>query len=276
MSAAGPSLVPRKTCQAGSMLRLSFSLVWVFICVAGAPSAAAPADGKPHTKTIKIGGVGEEPTFILDISAKGRIGMIVVKDSAGTKVQTLTCDLFRDWGVDAEIGVNAETTANVIDYHAERFVSGVTAKDLDFDGLPDIQALRDFGAKFAEYCVWLYAPNQGRFEGNQLSHQMEDLINLTADAKDRQVVSYTIGPVSPSRDEYRIDDRAVVLGSRRLLPIRSCMLDTGATAEAIRTANVVTYVKGQGVIQSRLVSANCNDVCGDGCPTVSAKTAGKP
>ncbi len=258
------------------MWRLTFPLIWALIAIQTAPVAAAPPDGKPHVRTLKIGGVGAEPKFSLDISAKGRIGTVVVNDSAGAKVQTLTCDLFRDWGVDAEIGVNAEITANVIAAHAEYFVSGVTAKDLDFDGLPDIQAVRDFGAKFAEYCVWLYAPNQCRFEGNQLSHQMEDLINLAADAKRRRVISFNIGPMSPSRDEYRIDDRAVVLGSRRLLPVRSCVLDTGATAEAIRTATIVTYVKGQSVVQTRLVPANSNDVCGDGCPTASAKTAATP
>jgi hypothetical protein len=233
---------------------------------------AAPLDGQPHTRTLSIGGAGRQPKLTLDISAAGRIGTVVVKDQAGAKVQTLTCEFFREWGT--EIGVDPETTARVLDYHAESFVSGLKVTDLDFDGLPDILAARDFGAKWVRYCVWLFDPNQGRFIQDALSHQMEDLVNLTVDAARRQILAFTIGPMYPMRDEYRIDGRAVVRSAqRRLLPVRSCELDTGQAEGATRTASVVTYAEGHETVQRRTVPYTCNDVCGDGCPTVPAQKA---
>jgi hypothetical protein len=208
--------------------------------------------------------------FTLDISAAGRIGTVVVNTDAGAKVQTLTCDLFRDWG--APIGVDQATTESVFNYHDKSFVSGLKTTDLDFDGMPDILAPRDFGAKWVTYCVWHFDPNQGRFIQDALSRQMEDLVNLTVDAERRQIVTFTIGPIDPMRDEYRIDSRSVnQYAQRRLLAVRSCVLDTGRAAGAARTASVVTYLNGQEVVQRRTVSADCNDVCGDGCPSVSGK-----
>jgi hypothetical protein len=73
------------------------------------------------------------------------MGTIVVNRESGLNLQTLSCELFRNWG--SEIGVDAATTARVIEYHAERFISGVKTVDVDFDGLPDIPGPRDFGAK---------------------------------------------------------------------------------------------------------------------------------
>jgi hypothetical protein len=246
---------------------------FVLIAAFAAPAAvAAPPDTKRHSSTLSIGGAGREPKFNLDISAAGRIGTIVVKNEAGANVQTLTCDLFRDWG--PEIGVDSATTEGVMDYHAESFVTDLKATDLDFDGLPDILARRDGGAKWVTYCVWLFDPTQGRFIQDALSHQMEELANLTVDPGRRQIVSFTIGPADPMRDEYRIDSRSVVRGAqRRLLPVRSCILDTGTTAGAVMIASVITYANGRDVVQRRTVSSDCNDVCGDGCPGLPGKKA---
>jgi hypothetical protein len=231
---------------------------------------AEPPIGKVHSRTLTIGGTGRQPKFTLDVSAEGRTGIVVVKNSVGVQVQRLSCDLFREWGSD--IGVDAATTARVIDYHDESFVSGLKTTDLDFDGLPDILAVRDFGAKWAKYCVWLYDPGSGTFVEDALSRQMEDLVNLTVDTEHRSIVSFTIGPTSPMRDEYRIDARSAIQhAERRLLPVRSCVLDTGATAGADRTATVVKYVDGREVVQRRTVLEGCNDVCGDGCPSALGK-----
>jgi hypothetical protein len=244
---------------------------FILIAAFATYAVAAPPDAKPHSRTLSIGGGVRQPKFTLDISAAGRIGTIAVRDTAGATIQTLTCNLFRDWG--PEIAVDPATTARVLDYHDESFVSGLKTPDLDFDGLPDILAIRDFGGKWATYCVWLFDSNQGKFVQDQLSRQMEDLENLAVDAQRRQIVASTIGPMRPMRDEYRIDDRLPIHAPRRLLPVRSCELDTGQAEGAARVVTMVRFVEGRSVVQHRTVSGDCNDVCGDGCLTVSAKNA---
>ena len=118
----------------------------------------------------------------------------------------------------------------------------------------------------AKYCVWLFYPNQGRFIQDALSYQLVDVVNLGVDAERRLVIAYTIGPTWPMLDEYRIDSRSVVRSAqRRLLPVRSCELDTGEMEGANRTASVVRCVDGREVVERRAVSASCNDPCGDGC-----------
>lgn len=221
-------------------------------------------------RTVAVGGVGRQPKFTLDISAAGGIGSIVVKDQAGAEVQTLTCQL-PIYGV-----ADPAMLPKQIDYQDETFVAGVKTMDLDFDGLPDILAVRDFGSKWAKHCVWLFDPNRGRFIQDALSRQMEDIVNLGVDAERRQIFAYTIGPTWPMRDEYRIDSRSVVRDAeRRLVPVRSCELDTGAEERADRTVSVVKYVSGQEVVERRTVSADCNDPCGDRCPSVAGKKAGR-
>jgi len=235
-----------------------------------AACAQARASGELHSRALSIGGVGRQPRFTLDVSAAGRTGTVVVHNEAGAEAQSLTCDLFRDW--DDKIAVDPAMAAGIIDAHATFFVSRLKTADLDFDGLPDILAVRDYGGKWVEYCVWLFDPNEGRFVQNALSRQMEDLENLTVDTEHCRIVSFTIGPTFPSRDEYRIDSRSGLRNTqRRLLPVRSCELDAGQTEGSPRTASVVTYVDGQEVVRRRTVSGDCNDACGDGCPTVPSK-----
>jgi hypothetical protein len=232
-----------------------------------AACARAQANGELHSRTLSIGGIGRQPRFTLDISATGRKGTVVVRNAAGAEAQALSCDLFRDWGT--EIAVDPAMAARILDAHAASFISGLKTADLDFDGLPDILAVRDSGAKWVEYCVWLFDPKEGEFVQNALSRQMEDLQNLTVDAERRQIVAFTIGPMFPSRDEYRIDGRSGFrYPERRLLPVRSCELDTGQTEGSLRISSVVTYLEGQDVVRRRTVPGSCNDACGDGCPTV--------
>ena len=246
-------------------------LLWVLM--AALSSNAGQLSTKKHLRTLSLGG-GRQPKFSLDVSAAGRTGMVSVRTEGGARVQTLTCDLFRDWG--STIAVNDDLTARVLDYHAEVFVSELKITDVDFDGLSDILAPRDFGAKWRKYCVWLFSPAQGKFIRDPLSQQMEDLVNLTVDGKQHQIVSFTIGPVNPTRSEYRIETRSEINGSRALSRVRWCELDTGATEGAVRIATTVRYLNGRETTQHRIVSADCNDVCGDLCPTVPRRKPKHP
>lgn len=106
------------------------------------------------------------------------------------------------------------------------------------------------------------------------SRQMEDLENLTVDTERRRIISFTIGPANPTRDEYRIDTHAVIRdGPRRLLPVRSCELNTGRTEEAVSVPSVVTYADGRDFVKGRTVGADCDDPYEYGC---LARYAGKP
>jgi hypothetical protein len=216
-------------------------------------------------RTLSAGGVGRQPEFTLDISAAGGVGSIVVKDHAGAKLQTLTCAL------SIHSVADPATLPKQIEFQDGTFVDSVKAMDLNFDGLADILGVRDFGGKWARQCVWLFDPNRGQFIQDALSRQMEDLVNLGVDAERRLVFAYTIGPTLPTRAEYRIVSE--VRAERRLLPVRSCELDTGATEGADRTVSVVKYVNGQKAVERRTVSADCNDPCGDRCPSVPGKKA---
>jgi hypothetical protein len=237
------------------LLVLAVSIV---VCAAG-----SPPETQRHFRTLSIGGVGREPKFSLELSAAGRTGKIVVKNTAGDNVQTLTCDLFREWS--EPIG------ADLLDFHAGLFVAGLETRDLDFDGLPDIMAVRDYGAKWATHCVWLYHPDRGRFIENALSRQMEDLENLEVDLVRRQISSHTIGPTDPSIDEYRIEEGSGARArGQRLLPVRSCRQERRAPDDIMVT--VVKYVEGREVVERRAVSDSCQDVCGTGCPTVHTQT----
>jgi hypothetical protein len=72
----------------------SLRCLWAGLLAPSAPGA--PPEGKLHSRTLSIGGSARQPKFRLDISAAGGIGKVVVNHPAGAKIQTLTCDLFRD------------------------------------------------------------------------------------------------------------------------------------------------------------------------------------
>lgn len=230
-------------------------------------SAMAQTENLPLSRTLSIGGVGKEPKYTLRVSFSGRYGLIDVIDADGDKQQTLTCDLFRDYGPEVNIGVDPKSSQEIVEFHGRMFVSGVEAMDVDFDGLPDILAVRDFSAKTRSYCIWLYA-GQWNFMQEPLSHQMEELENLAVDPARRLVMAHTIGPVNPTQDEYRISSSAPW---RRLLPLRSCMMSSNAKLET--TIRVITYSEGQETVHEHAVSSDCTDICGDACPNASASPA---
>ena len=227
-------------------------------------TVAAQQAGHLPRRTISIGGVGNEPRFNLEISeaaddqSSGRagIGTIVVRNQAGAKVQTLTCDLSEEPAIDRN--------------DPRDFVLSAESIDLDFDGLPDIRAVRAYTMKTQLYCIWLFDPEgRGGFIQDALSHQLTDLENLTVDSQRHLILSRTIGPTEPQVDEYRIDTHAAFGGhyytNRRLLPVRSCMLTDMTSLDTPWTAIVVSYVNGQEVVKRQKVSSECNDPCADGC-----------
>jgi hypothetical protein len=63
-------------------LRVSLSLA-LLSAIAAFAAMAQPAS-KPLSRTLSIGGVGQEPKFTLDISAEGQFGTVVVSDGHGS------------------------------------------------------------------------------------------------------------------------------------------------------------------------------------------------
>jgi hypothetical protein len=95
---------------------------------------------------VEIPAAGGEPAFVLQISTDRSRGIVSVRNEKNAEVQKLTCPLLRD---------NAEATEAELAAVREQFVSKFMVRDLDFDRHPDLAGIREFGAKWARYCVWL-------------------------------------------------------------------------------------------------------------------------
>ena len=215
----------------------AFLPILILIASLALSAAAAPPEGKLYSRTLSIGGSARQPKFSLDISAAGRIGKVVVNNPAGAKIQTLTCDLFRDWGPK---------------------IAGHTG---------DPRFWREVG-----YLLRLaIRPESGQVHPKFAEPSNGGLGEPHVDEERHQIVAFTIGPTYPNRDEYRIDRSSAIHAQRRLLAVRSCELDTAQTEGAARPVSVVTYAASREVVQRRTVSADCNDACGAGCPTYPRK-----
>jgi len=193
-------------------LRSAAAVSVLLLQVQGVPGTPARPE---RTLTIPAG--PGRPPFELRVHANESKGLVEVT-SAGVQPQRLTCDL-------------APYTM---------FVEGFAIEDLDMDGHPDLRGVREFGAKWERYCIWLFDPSSRRFEKDHLAEQMELVSNLQVDAAHRRLVSSYIGPSRPSWDVYRI-----VSGpepeERLLLPEQSCTIETGPTGNV---AAVVTRYSG--------------------------------
>lgn len=71
----------------------------------------------------------------------------------------------------------AEATEEELAAVHEQFVTHFMIAGLDFDGHPDLAGIRDSGAKWARYCVWLYDQKQHWYGKDFLAEQMESLRN---------------------------------------------------------------------------------------------------
>jgi hypothetical protein len=192
-------------------------------------------------RTMKVGGAAGQPVFVLQLSAEGRWGKVQVRDEQGAEAQSLTCALLRD--TVAPQGPELEAVR-------EQFVEQFEARDLNFDGNADLMGVREFGANWGRYCVWLYDPGQKNFARNFLAEQMELLSNLTA-TKDHRIATSSLGPTNPWHAVYRI---AGAEGSRppsQLVPVYSCVVET--TADGERPTSIVStrFEDGQTIVERR-------------------------
>jgi hypothetical protein len=73
------------------VLLLGFAAIWLV----PSPVVGQALDVSKE-KQMKIAGAGEERSFVLRISAKGRQGVVSVRDEKGIEIQNLVCPLLRD------------------------------------------------------------------------------------------------------------------------------------------------------------------------------------
>ena len=233
--------------MSSQLARLISYLSGVLLLVhSAAPQSPSAANGQ----SLQIRGASGHPSYFLHVWAKGAHGYVDVRDESKHSLQTLRCRLLRD---------NAAASNLELQAASEIFVSHFQVADFNFDGYPDFIAPREFGAKWAKYCVWLFDPDTGKFVSGFLSTQLEQLSNLSVDPELRQVISFSMGPTSPVWEEYRIDytqkDRP------QLKPVQSCRLETvsaGAEPEPPYnyTAIVVTrYERGRPITERHPLAA---------------------
>jgi hypothetical protein len=190
-------------------------------------------------RQMKIPSAGGESSFVLQISAEGRRGVVSVQDEEGTQIQSLVCPLLRD--------SSAPTDSELVAVR-EQFILRFEAKDLDFDGHKDLMGIREFGAKWARYCVWFYDPQQHIFVRDFLAEQMELLANLAANVNG-QIVTSHLGPVNPWQAVYRIAREEESRPQRQLVPAYSCLVETTADGSTPKAVVTTRYEGGQAIVQ---------------------------
>jgi hypothetical protein len=219
--------------KARVLLLLGWAAIWV------APLTMGQGSDASKVGEINVPSVSGEPFFRLKISAEGRRGVVSVRNEGGTEVQSLGCPLLRD---------NAEATQEELSAVREQFVTQFVAMDFDFDRHPDLAGIREFGAKWARYCVWLYDPRQHIFVKNFLAEQMELLTNLNS-LEDGLVSSSQMGPTNTWQAVYRIAGATGSRPERQLVPVFSCLLETTPGGEKPTAVVMTRYEGGQAVVQ---------------------------
>jgi hypothetical protein len=199
-----------------TVTRCSAVVFLLLLRIQGVPATT----GAQADRTLRLPEGPGEPSFTLRVLTRAGEGVVEVSGPSGALSQTLTCAI--------------APYAN--------FVRGLTIEDLDMDGHPDMRAVREFGAKWERYCIWLYDPSTHGFQKDLLARQMEALSNLTVDASRHRLVSFDIGPVEPSWDVYRIM-KGPYLKERRLLPEQSCVIEADETGPV--AATVTRFADGR-------------------------------
>jgi hypothetical protein len=186
---------------------------------------------------------------------------VSVQNERGTEVQSLVCPLLRD---------GAETTQEELAAVREQFVTKFEAKDFDFDRHPDLAGIREFGAKWARYCVWLYEPKEHRFVKTFLAEQMELLTNLNS-LDGGMVSSSQIGPTNHWRAVYRIAEAEGSRPERQLVPVLSCLLETSPDGEKGMAVVMTRYEGGRGVVRRREATRVDMKAVLDSCSTTKSQ-----
>jgi hypothetical protein len=202
------------------------------ICTPKLASTQNIVANKP--RELRLAGADGQRSFSLRIWAEGRRGVVIVADEKGRQVQELVCPLLQDV---------SEPTPEELAAVREQFVAHFLVTDLDFDGHPDLAGIREFGASWARYCVWLYDPKQHVYVKDFLAKQMELLTNLKSLGGNR-ISSSHIEPASSWVILYRVMGGDGSWPVRQLVPVRSCSAPQGEKP----TALVITHFDGGQVI----------------------------
>jgi hypothetical protein len=129
----------------------------------------------------------------------------------------------------------------------EQFMTQFVVTDFDFDDHPDLAGIREFGAKWARYCVWLYDP-QHIFMKDFLAEQMELLVNLRPLAG-RRITSSHMGVESNWLAVYRVAGADGSRPERQLVPVYSCLVEYTPSGEKPTAVVTTHYQKGQAVVR---------------------------
>ena len=219
--------------------RLLFLLGWIAIC-ATAPALSQNSGGH-NAREMKVPSMAGEPALTLRVTATERHGIVSVRTEKGAEVQSLECLLLRN---------NADVTQEELAAVREQFVAQFDVMDLDSDGHPDLKGIREFGGKWARYCVWLYDPVQHSFVKDFLAEQMELLTNLTS-IGDGMVASSEMGPTNPWQAVYRIAGARDSRPKRQLIPALSCSYEMIPGGDKLAALITTRYEGGQAVVQRK-------------------------
>jgi hypothetical protein len=196
-------------------------------------------------KQIRIPGAHGEPSLTLRISAQGRRGLVSIRNQNGVEVQSLECYLLRE---------SSALTKTELATVRRQFVVRFEAQDLDFDGHKDLMGIRDFGAKWARYCVWLYDPHQHIFITDFLAEQMELLANLSP-IENGMILTSHLGPTNPWWSVYHISTANGGRAERQLVPAYSCLIETVDDGSSPKAVVETRYESGEAIVLRREVTA---------------------
>ena len=203
----------------------------------GTTLAQNMAAGKTR-RELKVSGADGQPSFSVRIRAQGRNGLITVREENGREVQRLACPLLRDSG---------EATLDELAAVREQFIAHFMIADLDSDGHADLAGIREFGAKWSRYCVWLYDPRQRLFVKDFLAEQMELLTNLQV-LRGGHVSSSQIGPAHGWTVVYRVTAADEGWPARQLVAVRSCRIESTPDGEKPAAVVITRLEDGKTVV----------------------------
>jgi hypothetical protein len=148
----------------------------------------------------------------------------------------------------------AEPTPEELAAVREQFVTYFVIADLDFDSHPDLAGIREFGASWARYCVWLYDPKQHIYVKDFLAKQMELLTNLKSLGGNR-ISSSHIEPASSWIIIYRVIGGDGSWPVRQLVPARSCSVESAPQGEKPNAIVITQFEGGQTIVNRQELGA---------------------